>query len=127
MIIGLSLIWIAMTYYVQKQSLKESVDEGLYYGISMGTLIIAMPPIPFPFLNTPILPIPWQYRTGYQLVAIGTALGITVFLLVIIFRYSVLNQPLEDSIEEGLIKGFGFATLCLILVKSTDFLFSLVV
>jgi len=104
------LFCIAFQYYENKRPLKESVEHGLYMGTFLTAGITA-----------------FQYGADYQLIVIGTALGITMFLLTVVFKYHVHNRPLKDSIEWGLIAGSGYAILFLILVKSIDFLFDLIV
>ena len=107
-----SLFCIAFQYYENKRPLKESVEHGLY----MGTFFTAM-----------LTVTPGTHEADYQLIVIGTALGITMFLLTVVFKYHVHNLSLKESVEDGLINGSGYAILFLILAKSLGFLFNLIV
>ncbi|MEN4017332.1 MAG: hypothetical protein PQ975_01860 [Methanobacterium sp.] len=102
--VGSSLGWIAIEYYVNKRPLKESAENGLYMGAFLTAGLTAF------------------NQADYQLIIIGTALGIATFLLNCLFGYHVYNQPLKDSIRKGLIVGIVFTIIFLILAKSLDFL-----
>ena len=95
------LFCIAFQYYENKRPLKESVEHGLYMGTFLTAGITA-----------------FQYGADYQLIVIGTALGITMFLLTVVFKYHVHNRPLKDSIKRGLIVGIGYVIL-IILIRPT--------
>jgi len=97
-----------LLYYVEKLPIKVSVGLGLFVGILLAAGLTAI-----------------QYGSDYRLVA-GTILGIMAFLLTVVFKYHVHNQPLKDSIEWGLINGCGYVILYLIFTKSIDFLFDLI-
>jgi len=97
------LFWIATDYYVNKRPLKESVENGLYVGTFSAAMLA-------------ITATPGTHEADYQLIVIGTALGITMFLLTVVFRYYVHNRPLKDSIEWGLIAGSGYVILFLIVI-----------
>jgi len=95
---------ITFYYYYEKLPLNESVEISLYMGIFYTALITAF------------------NRTDYQLIVIGIALGITMFLLTIVLEFCVYIMPLKDSIKRGLIAGISCAILLPIITKSVDLL-----
>ncbi|MEN4005883.1 MAG: hypothetical protein PQ964_00745 [Methanobacteriaceae archaeon] len=94
----LSFVLFLIEYYIFGQSIKESVEDGLFLGI----IVTAITEIDL-------------YRDDYQLIIIGVA-GIAIFLLRFVFGYHMYKRSLKESIKKGLIGGIVL-TIALLIVK----------